>query len=227
MKNRLARCTIFLIIGAGIGLGINHYKKQKELDSGVIPLSADDQATATILKAPVTIEEEEATDENNNPAGLGGAFSLTDQNGKAVTEKDYSSSYKLVFFGFTFCPAVCPTELQKVTLVMNELGKASSKIQPIFITVDPERDTPEQIKGYIKQFHPKLVGLTGNAEQIKSVTDAYRVYATKVENEHMEGYMMDHSAYLYLMSPDDKLIAVYPSKDKVTDIVEDIKKRNL
>lgn len=101
----------------------------------------------------------------------------------------------------------------------------AAKIQPIFITVDPERDTAEALKVYVAEFHPKLVGLTGTAEQIEAVKKAYRVYASKVQMEGMEGYMMDHSAFTYLMGPDGANLAIYPAKDTAEQIAEDLKGR--
>lgn len=105
-----------------------------------------------------------------------------------MTEKDYAGSYTLVFFGFATCPEVCPTELQKMAQALEILGEEkAAKIQPIFITVDPERDTAEALKVYVAEFHPKLVGLTGTAEQIEAVKKAYRVYASKVQMEGWRG----------------------------------------
>ena len=127
---------------------------------------------------------------------MGGDFTLVDQDGKTVTQADFADSYKLVFFGFSYCPSICPTELQKITLVLGDLGdEIANKITPIFISVDPERDTPEQLKQYVVQFNPRLVGLTGTPEQIEAVTKSFRIYATKVENDMMDEYMMDHSSF--------------------------------
>ena len=223
MKNPFIRWSLMLVIGLGLGLTINYFKTQKDLDGGVIELSPDDQGNVTILKQPESTPQEGVA----GGEAIGGAFSLIDQNGKAVTEKDYAQTYKLVFFGFTHCPAVCPTELQKMTLVMNNLGEEASKFTPIFITVDPERDTPEKIKSYLSNFHPKMAGLSGSAEQIEAVKDSFRVYSKKIEAEFMDGYMVDHSAFTYLMDKDNKLVAIYPSSDTAQIISDDLKKRGL
>jgi len=217
MKKRIGRWIILIFIGFGIGSAIGYFQSQTELNSGVIEISPDDAGgSATILKKPIS------TASGDQSSDVGGDFSLIDHNGNDVTQANYASSYKLIFFGFTFCPAVCPTELQKVAAIMNQLGDNGEKITPIFITVDPERDDVATMKQYVEQFHPRLIGLTGSMAQIDSVKDAYRVYASKVENEMMEGYMIDHSAFLYLMTPDNKMIALYPSRDTAQDIAVDI-----
>ncbi len=221
MKKRMVLWVIYLLIGAGIGATYNYFNKNKTLEDGVIALSPDDK-DVTILKP-----QRSTKNTNKVESSIGGEFAMVDHNGNDVTQADYADAYKLVFFGFTYCPAICPTELQKVTLIMNELGAASDAITPIFITVDPERDTVEQMKQYVEQFHPKLVGLTGTPEQIKATAESFKVYASKVENEMMEEYMMDHSSYLYLMDKDNSLIAIYPSTDTAMEIAADIQEREL
>lgn len=221
MKKRMALWAVYLLIGAGIGAAYKHFSKNEALDGGVIAMSPDDKS-ATILKP-----QRSTPNESKVESSIGGEFQLVDHNGNDVTQADYDDAYKFVFFGFTYCPAVCPTELQKVTLIMDELGDDAASITPLFITVDPERDTVEQMKQYVEQFHPKLVGLTGSMEQTKAVAESFKVYASKVENEMMEEYMMDHSSYLYLMDKDNSLIAVYPATDTAMDIVADIQEREL
>lgn len=220
MKSRLIRWVFLLVIGLGIGSAIGYLQAQNEMDGGAIPLSPDAQGNATILKKT-------SSSQVKGSSAVGGNFALVDHNGKDVTQADYAESYKMVFFGFTFCPAVCPTELQKVALILNELGEAGDKITPIFITVDPERDNVTVMKEYVEQFHPRLIGLTGTQEQIDNVKKSYRVYASKVENDMMDEYMMDHSAFLYLMDTENNLVAMYPSKDTAVQIAEDIKAKDL
>lgn len=221
MKSSVLRRIIFVLIATGL-VGIAAYQMQERaLDGGVTELKSGNGAV-TILKKPVTV----SANNGANAQGIGGAFSLVDQDGKAVTDEDYAGSYKLIFFGFTYCPSVCPTELQKMTLVMNQLGDKAKKIIPIFITVDPERDTPEQVKSYIAHYHPKMVGLTGTPEQIDAVEKSFHVYAKKIKNEFMDGYMMDHSSYTYLMGPNDELVAIYPVSDSAQDIIADIERRD-
>jgi cytochrome oxidase Cu insertion factor (SCO1/SenC/PrrC family) len=138
---------------------------------------------------------------------VGGPFTLTDHNGREVTEKTFLGKYMLIFFGFTFCPDVCPTELQVITAALDEMGPAGEKIQPLFITVDPERDTPEVLKAYVSNFGPRLIGLTGTPEQVAAAAKAYRVYYAKVSNSGSAAdYMMDHSTIIYLMGPDGRFV---------------------
>lgn len=142
---------------------------------------------------------------------VGGHFELVDPQGKTVTEKDFAGKYMLVYFGFTHCPDICPTSLLLMTNAIEQLGAKGEKIMPVFITLDPERDTPKVVGNYVKHFSPRLVGLTGSAAQIKQAADAYKVYFRKVEiKDSALGYMIDHSGYLYLMGPDGKYVAHFP-----------------
>ncbi|HTI83176.1 MAG TPA: SCO family protein, partial [Acetobacteraceae bacterium] len=139
---------------------------------------------------------------------VGGPFTLEDGTGKQVTDSDFRGKYMLVYFGYTFCPDVCPTTLNEVAEALDHLGAKANNLQPIFITVDPKRDTPAVVKQYTAAFSPRLIGLTGTPEQIANVAKAYRVYYA----EHRTGtgpndYSMDHSSILYLMGPDGKFIA--------------------
>jgi cytochrome oxidase Cu insertion factor (SCO1/SenC/PrrC family) len=139
---------------------------------------------------------------------VGGPFALTDQNGKRVTDKDFRGRYTLVFFGFTMCPDVCPSALQVMAAALDKLGAKGQQLTPVFMTVDPERDTPAQLAGYVKSFHPRLVGLTGTPADIEAVTKAYRVYVKKVSDpKSSAGYTFDHSAIIYLMGPDGAYLA--------------------
>ena len=112
---------------------------------------------------------------------VGGPFELTDQDGKRVKSADFAGKYMLVVFGYTYCPDICPSELQVVSAALDELGPAAERIQPVFVTVDPSRDTPQVMKDYVANFHPGFVGLTGSEEDIAKVAKAYRVYYRKVE----------------------------------------------
>lgn len=142
--------------------------------------------------------------EAQQAADIGGAFTLLDSEGRSVTEADFSDSYLLVSFGFTSCPDVCPTALQTIGQAMDLLGDDGNPVQPIFITLDPARDTPAVVGAYTQAFHPKLIGLTGSAEQVAAAAGAYRVYYAEVPTpETGDGdYTIDHSAFVYLMSPD-------------------------
>ena len=138
---------------------------------------------------------------------VGGPFTLTDQDGKRVTDQAFRGKYMLIFFGYTYCPDFCPGELQVMSAALDELGSAGDKIQPIFITIDPARDTVDTMKIYVGNFHPRLIGLTGSEADIAAVAKAYRVYYARAKgSEDKPDYLMDHSTILYLMGPDGKFV---------------------
>ena len=142
---------------------------------------------------------------------IGGDFSLVDGTGKPMTNKDFLGKYTLIYFGFTHCPDICPTSLLLIQNAINHLGDKGKKVQPIFITLDPERDTPAVVGPYVQHFGPGLIGLTGSAEQIKQAAQAYKIYYRKVEDtESAMGYVIDHSGFMYLMGPDGKYITHFP-----------------
>ena len=140
---------------------------------------------------------------------VGGPFALVDPAGKTVTDADFRGRWMLVYFGYTFCPDVCPTELQAVAASLDKLGPLARKVSPIFITVDPERDTPAAMGEYVKLFDDRLVGLSGTQTQITVALRAYRVYAVKSDSKTTTSYLMDHSSFLYLMGPDGKLRTLF------------------
>lgn len=156
---------------------------------------------------------------------IGGDFALTDHNGKAVTQDDYKGVKKLVFFGFTNCPAVCPTELYNIATTLDELGAENAKkIQVLFISIDPEQDTPEMMKEYVEAFHDDFIGLTGTVEQVAKAAKAFRVYYAKIPEEDSEiGYTMDHSAYSYLMDENNQYLTHLPPNSEIEDMVVKIR----
>ena len=137
---------------------------------------------------------------------VGGPFSLTDHLGKRVTEKDFLGKYMLAFFGYTYCPDVCPTELQVMIAALEQMGPAADKIQPVFVTIDPQRDTPDVMKSYVENFSPRLVGLTGTPEEIAAMAKTFRVFYGKAGQAESPDYLMDHSSIVYLMAPDGRFI---------------------
>lgn len=152
---------------------------------------------------------------------LGGPFHLTDQNGHSVTEKSWPNKYLLVYFGFTHCPDVCPTGLNKIAEALNSLPQPQlEKLQPLFITVDPGRDRAADLKTYTGLFHPKLIGLTGTEAQIEQVESAYKVYAQKQDNG--PDYMVNHSAFTYLMNPKGDAIGLYSNDITPQDMEKQI-----
>ncbi|MDE1148353.1 MAG: SCO family protein [Azospirillaceae bacterium] len=154
---------------------------------------------------------------------VGGPFALVDQSGKAVTEKTYDGSWRLMFFGYTFCPDICPTELQVMAQAMDQLGPDADKVQPLFVSVDPGRDTPQQLSDYVAQFHPRMVGLTGTPAQVQGAIRAWRVYAAKVNGDDPENYLMDHSTYVYLMDPNNRLATIFARGTTAEDMVKGIR----
>ena len=138
--------------------------------------------------------------QSSGTALVGGPFSLVGADGKPVTDRDFRGRYMLIFFGFTHCPDICPAELQVIAQALEQLGDKAKNVVPIFITLDPERDTPEAMGNYLKSFGPNFVGLTGSPEAIAAAAKAYRVAYSKVENKESAGdYSVDHSALVYLM----------------------------
>ena len=137
--------------------------------------------------------------------GVGGPFALTDQDGKTVTDGDFLGAPHLVFFGFTHCPDVCPTTLYQAFEVLRAAGDKAKGVRALFVTVDPERDTPEALKAYLASFDPRIVGLTGTPEAIAAVEKAFRVYARKVPMKEGD-YTMEHTALVYLMDKKGRFV---------------------
>jgi protein SCO1/2 len=139
---------------------------------------------------------------------IGGPFTLTDHTGRRVTDQDFRGRHMLVMFGFTFCPDVCPSGLQVMSAAFDKLGAKAERVTPVFITVDPERDTPAVLAAYVPSFHKRLVGLTGTPEEVAAAAQAYRVYYRKVRDaKSTVDYTIDHSAFIYLMGADGAYIA--------------------
>ncbi len=141
-------------------------------------------------------------------SAIGGAFALTDQNGKPFTEKDLAGRPSLVFFGFTHCPDICPTKLFEITQMLDSLGADAGKVNVVFITVDPERDTTELLSTYLGSFHASIRGLTGTEQQVTQAMRAYRAYARKVPLD-AGGYTMDHTAFVYLMDKQGQFVSTF------------------
>jgi protein SCO1 len=157
-------------------------------------------------------------------ARVGGPFTLTDQNGKTVTDADFAGKYRIVYFGYTYCPDVCPTDLTKIGAALRTLDKqaprTAQKIVPLFISVDPERDTPGQLKQYVGNFYPRLVGLTGTPQAIAQVAKAYAIAYMKEPTP--SGYLMGHTQVAYLMGPDGKPITSLPLEKDPPAIVAEL-----
>lgn len=154
---------------------------------------------------------------------LGGPFSLVNHEGRAVTQADFAGGLMLVYFGFTYCPDVCPTELGTMAAALDLLEDQGSRVTPVLITIDPERDTPAALADYVSRFHPRLVGLTGSAEQIAAAARAYRVFYAKVNRPEMSAYLMDHSSFIYLVGPDGRVRTLFRPETTPEAIAQSIR----
>ena len=158
-------------------------------------------------------------------AGIGGPFNLVDGDGRAVTDQSFRGKYLLVYFGYTFCPDACPTTLAEVAGALDQLGSRADKLQPLFISVDPARDTPGVMKQYTAAFSPRIEGLTGSADQIKQVAGEYRVYYARHQTgPKPDDYTMDHSSILYVMGPDGRFLGILRADEPAQAIVTDLEK---
>lgn len=142
-------------------------------------------------------------------AAVGGPFALVDQDGKPFTHLDLLGKWSVLYFGFTFCPDICPDELEKLAEAMDIVERDyKEQVLPVFISIDPQRDTPQKVKEYVREFHPRLIGLTGSEEAVKSVSKAYRVYFHKTSDDP-DDYLVDHSIITYLVDPDGEFVTFY------------------
>jgi cytochrome oxidase Cu insertion factor (SCO1/SenC/PrrC family) len=141
---------------------------------------------------------------------VGGPFALIDHTGSPRTDRDFRGKLLLIYFGFTSCADACPTDLQNVAGAVDQLGPMGEAVQPLFITVSPELDTPEQLKSYVALFHPRMIGLTGNRRQIRDVTTAYKVYVAKTVPAIRTDPYFDHSSVVYLVGTDGRYIGFFP-----------------
>ncbi|XP_043724277.1 protein SCO1 homolog 1, mitochondrial-like [Telopea speciosissima] len=197
--------SFLLLVTTGAGL-IIYYDKEKKRHIEEI-----NDASTAVKQGPSV-----------GKAAIGGPFNLVNQDGKCVTDKDFLGKWTLVYFGFTHCPDICPDELQKLATAIDKIKeKAGIEVVPVFISVDPERDTVEQVHEYVKEFHPNLIGLTGNADEIRKVARAYRVYYMKTEEEGSD-YLVDHSIIMYLMSPDMEFVKFFGKNYDVDQLTEGV-----
>ena len=172
-------------------------------------------AVALFPQAREKLFPQQGAQQSSGKALIGGPFTLTDQTGKKVTDKDFRGRYMLVFFGFTACPDICPAGLQLISAALGKIGAKADNVTPIFISVDPARDTPEKIAAYVKNFNDRLVGLTGTPEEVAAVAKAYRVFYQKTPNEAAPAdYGMNHTSIIYLMGPDGEYVTHFnPTTD--------------
>jgi cytochrome oxidase Cu insertion factor (SCO1/SenC/PrrC family) len=183
----------------------------------------------TLFSAPVAAEENAGPSPQELIEGLlsgrapvGGPFELTDQTGRRRTDADFHGKLVVLYFGYTYCPDVCPTELQSISLALDKLGKATEAVQPLFITVDPERDTPARLAEYVSSFHPRLIGLTGSVAEIRKTAIAYRTFFAKNSATTPGEYSVDHTGFIYLVGKDGRYRGFLPpgaSPDAIADAI--------
>jgi cytochrome oxidase Cu insertion factor (SCO1/SenC/PrrC family) len=156
---------------------------------------------------------------------VGGPFDLIDHSGRRRTDADFRGKLVLIYFGYTHCPDVCPTELQALSLALDMLGTAGDAVQPLFITVDPERDTPSHLADYVTSFHPRLVALTGQHSAIRKVALSYKVYFARSSAAEGDNYAVDHTGFIYLVGKDGRYLDFLPPGMPPERIVEAVRPR--
>ena len=173
----------------------------------------------------VQIKRTEGTVAPGTESNIGGLFSLIDQSGRSVSNDDYADRYKLIFFGFTHCPDVCPTTLSRMTHMLKLLDSSADKLYPLFITVDPKRDRPERLAQYAQAFDPRIIYLTGSNEEIARVLKAWQATRAKVASQSGidDAYGMNHSSVVYLMTPDNKLANAYSGEVSAEQMAKAVK----
>lgn len=180
--------AVAALIGAGIRYAVDF--QQKPAQSGI---------SGTVKSSGI--------------ARIGGAFSMADHKGRQVTDRDFLGKFMLISFGYTYCPDICPTELQTMSEALDALGEQADKVQPVFATIDPERDTAAVLADYLSNFHPRFMGLTGTATQVADIARTFGVYYSKVKSQNAPGqdkdYLMNHSAYMFLMDGNGKFRAAF------------------
>ncbi|ARD86684.1 photosynthetic protein synthase II [Rickettsia bellii] len=198
--------VIKIIIGASLLIGV-----------GALYLLLSLKTPDKPLAGQVNIYEDNAE--------IGGDFELIDQNGKLFNSDELKGKLSLIYFGFTSCPDICPTSLNKITKAVEILSENKIDIVPVFITIDPSRDTPAVLKEYLKHFHPKFIGLTGDEKQIREVADKFKVYYAKAasENDNDQDYMLDHSSFTYLMDKNGKYLKHFYLDSAPSEIMEFLK----
>jgi protein SCO1/2 len=177
--------------------------------TGVAPFSGGDDQFADCRTSAVA----------GGSAAIGGPFELVDHKGRAVTEKAVIVEPSLIYFGYTFCPDVCPFDTVRNAEAIDLLAAQGLSATPVFISIDPERDTPEALDAYVENIHPKMVGLTGTEEQVKAASKAYRTYY-KRHNDDLEYYIVDHSTQTYLMLPDHGFVEFFNRNTSAEKIAE-------
>ncbi len=200
LRAGIALALVTLVAAAGAGPAWGHEQHKQ----GGAQLRADQSDTLQTGAAAGSAAAEPF------PADIGGAFELIDQTGKTVTDADFHGRYMLVFFGYAQCDGICPVSLKRMTRALDLLEEDGEQVQPIFITVDPENDTPAALAAYLPTIHPRLIGLTGTPEAVHAAMKSYKVNANPVGQSWKGTQLISHGSYIYLMGPDGALLTVIP-----------------
>jgi cytochrome oxidase Cu insertion factor (SCO1/SenC/PrrC family) len=198
-------------------------RKRRHVLAALIALASGSVATAASVDVAPERSAAELMDAvmwNREP--IGGPFTLVDHEGRQRTEADFRGKLLLVYFGFTYCPDACPTDLQAIGLALDRLGAAGDAVQPLFITLDPERDTPRHLAGYVPLFHPRLIGLSGDEAAIRQTARAYRVFHAKAPRTDGADYTVDHSSFVYLMDRAGAYLGFFPPgtpPERMADVI--------
>ena len=165
-------------------------------------------SAALLCTAPAWAETPSPVEDAQPEIGIVSRYLLMDSRGRAISDQDFRGSFQLIAFGYTFCPDICPTTLAEISLIMEKLGTRAEQLQPLFVTVDPERDTPEVLRRYTAYFHPRIIGLTGSPELVRRVADHFKVRYEKhwEPGAEKDKYSVDHSAGMYLLGPDGSFL---------------------
>jgi protein SCO1/2 len=199
LQSAFAAALITLLTAAGPGPAWGHQQHNHD---------ADQMMAADTSEAPDPAAEGGAMEPF--PADIGGSFALIDQTGKAVTDADFRGRYMLIFFGYAECDSICPVGLKRMAEAMDLLGAPGEQVQPILITVDPENDTPEVLAAFVTTIHPRLIGLTGDADAIAATMKSYKVSAKLLGQSWKGTPVISHGSYIYLMGPEGQLLTVLP-----------------
>jgi protein SCO1/2 len=200
-------------------------KRTRIFGISVLVLAALIGGTAVIIDGLREPVQRAGGVQTSGAVSIGGPFTLTDDEGRQVTEAVLRDTWSMIYFGYTFCPDVCPTELQDMAAVMDELGAEAEKVTPVFVTVDPARDDVAQMHAYVEAFHPRMIGLTGTEAEIAVAAKAYRVYYAKGPSDKPDDpyYLMDHSNFIYFMGPDGQNVDIFNGQMPIEDMAARIR----
>lgn len=182
-------------------------------------------AAALLCASPAGADAPSPVADEQPEIGIVSRYLLMDTKGRAISDQDFRGSFQLIAFGYTFCPDICPTTLAEISLIMEKLGDRAAQLQPLFVTVDPERDTPEVLRGYTAYFHPRIIGLTGSPELVRRVADHFKVRYEKhwEPGAGKDKYSVDHSAGMYLLGPDGGFLGKFAYATPPQDVAARIR----